>query len=270
MLDVLTYCADVQAWSPGVRYSAELAANVGAALTGIHVSPRWPAREPRGAPPSIMAELVAHAQEEVRAAMEAGVRFGTWARSVGVASTRWHVALGDPVEVLGVAGNWNDLIVIDRKVGDRDDTTDLICELLLSGFVCIGVPDSGYALTRFDRIVVAFDGYPGSVRALHAATPLLLHAAQVILLECEVDVDADEARPAFDPRSYLADHGIHAELETVDCSEGALGILDATSRNRADMLVVGARGRQRLGDSRLREATQQLLKYAGVPILMAH
>jgi nucleotide-binding universal stress UspA family protein len=274
VLDVLAYCSEVNVWTPGVRYAAELAANLGATLTGVHVSPPWPMHEPAGTPPSLMAELIAHAQEEIGAAMHAGTRFGTWARDLGVAPTRWHVALGDPADALGVAGNWNDIIVIDRRIGDRDDTVDLIRDVLLAGSVCIAVPDNGYAITRFDRIAVAFDGSPPSIRALHAATPLLRRASHVIVMEAfaEEDESDDAAKPSFDPLSYLAHRGIECEIETIACHGGsrAEAILEATSKTRADLLVSGARGKRRLGDSRLDETSRHFLDYAGVPVLMAH
>lgn len=274
MLDVLAYCSDVNVWTPGVRYAAELAASLGATLTGLHVSPPWPMHEPAGTPPSLMAELIAHAQEEVGAAMHAGVRFGTWARELGVPSTRWHVALGDPADVLGVAGNWNDIIVIDRTIGDRDDTVDLIRDVLLAGSVCIAVPDNGYAVTRFDRIAVAFDGSPPTIRALHAATPLLQRASHVILIEAAADEEDIEstAKPKFDPMRYLAERGIEGEIETVGFDGGSLAeaILDTASRNRADLLVSGARGKRSLGDSRLHETSRHFLDYADIPVLMAH
>jgi nucleotide-binding universal stress UspA family protein len=274
MLDVLAYCRDVNVWTPGVRYAAELAASLGATLTGIHVAPLWPSHEPPGTPPSVMAELVACAQEEVRTAMEADARFGVWARGLGVASTKWHVALGDPTEVLGVAGNWSDLIVIERRIGDRDNTMELLSEVLLSGFVCIAVPENGYALTRFDRIAIAFDGSTASIRALHASTPLLERASHVILIESETEGDAGEAMSSstFDPRRYLADRGVEVEVAPRDALKAtcAEGILEAASRNRADLLVSGAHGKRRLGDCRLDETSNHLLKYTGVPILLAH
>jgi len=275
VLDVLAYCSEVNVWTPGVRYAAELAATFGATLTGVHVSPPWPMHEPAGAPPSLMAELVAHAQEEVGVAMHAGVRFGDWARGLGVTSTRWHVALGDPADVLGVAANWSDLVVIDRRIGDRDDTVDLIRDVLLAGSVCVAVPDHGYAVTRFERIVVAFDGSPPSIRALHAATPLLKRATHVVLLEPGADDDDENegaAKPEFDPLRYLADRGIRAEIETIGCEGGscAEAILAASSSNRADLLVSGARGKRRLGDSRLHEMSRHFLDHAGIPVLMAH
>lgn len=273
MLDVLAYCSDIHVWTPGVRFAAELAASFDATLTGIHVSPSWPAREPTGAPPSLMAELVAHAQEEMRSAMQADGRFAAWARGLGVRSVNWHVALGDPAEVLGVAGNWNDVIVIDRRIGDRDDTTELLCEMLLSGFVCIAVPDNGYALTRFDRVAVAFDGSPACIRALHAAGPLLQRAMRVVLIETERELDTDDTAPAprFDPKRYLTDRGVDFDVAhlNLECITRAEAILEIASKNRTDLLVAGAPGKRGLGDCRLHATASHLLNYAGTPILMA-
>jgi nucleotide-binding universal stress UspA family protein len=271
--DILAYCADARVWSPGVRYAAELAANLGALLTGLHVSPPMPAREPQDIPPSLMAEFVAYAQEEVRTAMLAGPRFDAWAREFGVRSTQWQVALGDPADVLGLAGNWNDVIVIERRLGDREDTTSLICEVLLSGFSCICVPENAYAIGRIERIVVAFDGSPASIRALHRATPLLRHATHVILLHGSWrDADGEPAtyRPAFDPIQHLRGHDIGAQVEEI-AESGARAdesILETASRNRADLLVIGVGGKRQRGDCHLDSVAGRLLRCASLPLFM--
>ena len=273
MLDILAYCSDVRVWTPGVRYAAELAAKLGGTLTGIHVSPPWPTSEPRGAPPSLMAELVAHAQEAVYTAMEANTRFCTWAAGLGVGSTKWHVALGDAADVLSVAANWSHVTVIDRRISDREDTTRLIYETLLSGFVCLVVPDNGYALARVQRVAVAYDGSSACIRALHAAVPLLQRAIHVVLIECDLAKDAREGapRPPFDPRQYLLDRGVDVDVEQPDgdASACAQAILDAASRNRADLLVAGAPGKRHFGECRLDETPRLLLNYTGIPVLLA-
>lgn len=273
MLDVLAYCHDVRVWTPGVRYAAELAAGLRGTLTGLHVAPPWPTREPPGAPPSLMAELLAHTQEAVRTAMEADGPFISWAGGVGVESVKWHVALGDAAEVLAVASNWSDVTVIDRRIGDRDDTMGLICEMLLSGVVCIAVPDNGYALTRLDRITIAFDGSPASIRALHAGMPFMQRAAHVLLIRCNHEDEgcATTVPAAFDPQRYLAGHGIKVDMEPVDnVGPRAEGILEAASRNRTDLLVSGASGKRHLGECCLDETPGHLLSCVGIPLLMAH
>jgi nucleotide-binding universal stress UspA family protein len=95
----------------------------------------------------------------------------------------------------------------------------------------------------------------------------------VILIESEEGNEGDAmSRSIFDPRRHLADRGIDVEVVPQDglgatCAEA---ILEAASRNRIDLLVSGARGKRRLGDCRLDETSNHLLKYTGVPILLAH
>lgn len=273
MIDVLAYSSDVQVWTPGVRYAAELAANLGGTLTALHVAPPWPQREPRGAPPSVMAELLAYAQEEIRVASQAGARFAAWARAIGVGSAAWHVAMGDVAEVLGAAGNWSDLIVIDRRTGDRDVTTELLAETLLAGHVCMAVPADGDANVRFDRIFVAFDGSPAAVRALHASMPLLERAQNVLFLRHAPAVARREApmSASFDPVDWLRARQINVRLETLDPCVGSIGqaILDASSRNRTDLLVCGVRGKPGLDENRLDGVARHVLACSGVPALMA-
>jgi nucleotide-binding universal stress UspA family protein len=266
VLDVLAYSSDFSVWTPGVRYAAELAANLGAALTGVHVAPPWPSREPRGAPPSLMAELLAHAQEELQAATRAGAHFDAWARGIGVGSATWHVAFGDPAEAIGIAGNWNDLVVFDRRIGDLDGTSDLICRTLLSGCACIAVPDKGHEPPRFDGVLVAFDGSPGAIRALHASMPLLERARRVVVLSIERAVDGAPSC-AFDPARWLGERGIGSEFQ--DCSSAPAAILESASRNRADLLVCGIHGKRQLGECRLDERSLDLLTRSGIPLLMA-
>ena len=93
-----------------------------------------------------------------------------------------------------------------------------------------------------------------------------LLSSAIMTLACAATV------PAFDPLRYLAERGIEAEIETVESGLGSRGeaILEATSRNRADLLVSGARGKRRLGDSRLHETSRHFLDCAGIPVLMAH
>jgi nucleotide-binding universal stress UspA family protein len=271
-MDVLAYASEVRVWTPGVRYAAELAASVGATLTGLYVAPPWPAREPSGAPPSVMAELLACAQEDVRAALQAGTRFGAWARELGVASASWHVALGDAAEVLGIAGNWSDLIVVDRRIGDRDGTSDLIGETLLAGYVCLAVPDNRYALARFDRVFVAFDRTPTAIRALHAALPLIERAERVIVLAFDGDGRSDTVSPlSFDPVRWLELRGIGVEVDAsaLDGDVSGATLLAASARHRADLLVSGARGKLRLDECRLDPVAQHLLAYSEIPLLMA-
>jgi len=273
--DILVHCADFRAWSPGVRYAAELAAALDASLTGIHVGAPIPAKAPGGTPPSLMTEYIAYAQDEIQSAMQAGKRFAEWAQQFRVGSAHWQVALGDPADVLCVAGNWNDLLVIERGGDGADDSIALISEILLTGIACLVVPEMTYAVGRLERIAVAWNGSPAATRALHAAMPMLRRAAHVILLlgaRPDPVHGTPQCKPAFDPKSYLLAQGIRVVTETIDSDDDEIGnaLLTAASKNRADLLVMGAYGKKRFNEWYLGGTTRHVLQYAGVPLFMRH
>lgn len=275
MRDILVNCDDFRIFSPAVRYAAELAATLDASLTGIHVEAPIPSRAPDAMPPSLMAEFIAYTQDEIQSAMVAGTRFAEWARDFGVPSTRWQVALGDAAAIFCVAGNWSDLLVLERGNGGVDDSIRLISEVLLSGLPCLVVPEMTYAVGRIERVAVAWNGSPASTRALHAAMPMLRRAAHVILLlGARPDPHAVDVacKPVFDPRRYLRARGIDVVTESIEASADEVGdtLLTAASRNRADLLVMGAFGKKRFNEWYLGGTTRHVLQYAGVPLFMRH
>jgi nucleotide-binding universal stress UspA family protein len=273
--DILVHCDNFRVWSPAVRYAAELAATLNASLTGLHVGVPIPLRAPDAIPSSLMAEFIAYAQDEIQSAMTAGTRFSEWAHEFGVQSTRWHVALGDAAAVLCVAGNWNDLLVVERGNRGVEDPIRLISEVLLSGPVCLMVPEMAYAVGRIERVAVAWNGSPASTRALHAAMPMLRRAVHVILLlgaSPERQTGDIASKPAFDPRRYLLARGIDVVTESIEASVDEVGdtLLTAASRNRADLLVMGAFGKRRFNEWYLGGTTRHILQYAGLPLFMKH
>ncbi len=135
----------------------------------------------------------------------------------------------------------------------------------------MAIPDNGYALARFDRVFVVFDGSPGAIRALHASLPLLERAANVIVLSYEQESREGAAAPRFDLACWLGDRAIRAEFEPVLEREGATAqsILAAASRNRSNLLVCGARARRGFDQSCLDPIAQHVLTYGDLPVLMA-
>lgn len=275
MRDILVYCDDFRVWSPTARYAAELAAALDASLTGLHVGTRIPLEAPQGTPPPLLAEFIAYVQDDIQAAMVAGQHFAHWAQQFGVKSTAWQVALGDAADILCVAGNWNDVLVVERSSGRIEDPLGLISEVLLSGLACLVVPEMTYAVGRLERIAVAWNGSPASTRALHGAMPLLRRATQVVLLRAArpKSLRSEVAfEPEFDPEDYLRARGIQVRTESIEANdeEAADALLTAASRNRADLLVMGAFGKMRFHEWYLGGTTRQVLQYAGLPLFMAH
>lgn len=274
--DVLTYCSDFRQWSSCAGYAAELAAALGASLTGLHAGEPLPVMPAAGNVTSGLAEWMAEATDEVHYAMLAGREFATWARGLGVDETHWQVALGDPRDVLDAAAATADLVVLGRPPQlDSGPMVALLRSVLLSGQPCIVVPPTFCVMGRLERIVVAWDGSSASTRSLHAAIPLLRKADDVWLLRAAHPRESGRIvalQPPFDPLAHLGNHGIEASQEIVATHGTAAGhaLLAAASLHRADLLIAGANGKARRSEARLGDTTDYLLQHATLPLFLRH
>ena len=203
-------------------------------------------------------------------AMLAEGRDSPHGRAVRRAETQWHVALGDRPMCSASPPTGATSSCLERQNAEAQRSIDLISETLLSGFACIVVPEATYAIGRLERIAVAYDGSPASIRALHEALPLLSKATHVVLLCGSWPVEQPDGGPAFDPQRHLAMHGIAVEREDLDvgADEAADALLEAASRHRVDLVVAGAPGKSRFGDVHLDPIPRYLLQYASIPLYL--
>lgn len=273
MLDILVHCPSFRVWGPSVRYAADLATSLGASLTGIYVGAPIPAKAPDDVPVPLLSEFVACAQDDTESAIAAREQFESHCRDLGLRSAHWQVALGDTAEILCAAGSWNDLLVIERGDRETEESVGLINDVLLSGLACVVVPEATYALPRIERIAVAWNGSSSATRAIHTAMPLLQSALHVLLLRGKGgDPGYIRCKPAFDPECELRARGIQVRTQWVDAGEDDVGavLLEAASRHRADLLVMGAYGRKRLGQWYIGGTTRHVLQYADIPLFLQH
>jgi len=79
-------------------------------------------------------------------------------------------------------------------------------------------------------------------------------------------------RPPFDMLSHLRRHGIDPEQREIaaDESDAGAALLDSAAALRADLLVMGAYGRNRFSEWIFGGATRHVLRHAGIPVLMRH
>lgn len=273
MLDILVHCSSFRVRGPAVRHATELAAALRASLTGIYIGAPIPAKAPDDVPEPLLAEYVACAQSDTESAIAAREQFESHARDSGVRSAHWQVALGDAAEILCAAGSWNDLLVIERGDRETEESVGLINDVLLSGLACIVVPELTDAIPRSQRVAIAWNGSPSSTRAMHAAMPLLQSALHVILLRGKGgDQGSVTCKPAFDPEHELRARGIDVLTEWIEPADDDAGatLLAAASKHRADLLVMGAYGRKRLGQWYVGGTTRHALQYANIPLFLRH
>jgi nucleotide-binding universal stress UspA family protein len=275
VLDILVHCHEFERFTSGPRYAAELAGTLDASLTGLYVAPPLPRALPSEAPPALAREFLAFVHDEIDRAENAGPGFGQQAAVFGATEVHWQVALGRLPEVLAVAGNWNDLIVIEHRERVPRECSDAIAGSLLGGVPCIVVREAARPCAiRRGRIAIAWNGSPEAIRAVHAALSLLQLAEQIFLLASPATTSQSPVicEPEFAMEAYLALHGLSAQYVSIDVSHHRPeeAILVAAANVAADLLVMGAFGTTRPSPGEPLGTTSFILERAMLPLLLHH
>lgn len=271
MGDVLALVTSTDPWGRAAVAGARLARHVGGTLTGCFIDPALLALGLAEAEPTVLS-LLYERPGVLRA--NAAADFATFARSHGVPEAAWVVAESGVARVLRRLGAWHDLAVLECDMVGHEGLFEVLGEALLACHMpCLVLPPGSGAELAFERIAIGWNGSLQAARAIHAALPLLARASDVRVIDGVSDrEEADDGVPSFEPRSYLARHGIAARLHTIDVDPQAAGatLLEEAHRMQADLLVMGAYGHSRLRERIFGGATRHLLAHADVPLLMQH
>lgn len=275
MQDILAYTDHFETWTPGPAYAADLAAGLGAALTGVYVCPSPTEAVAAYDAPELLAEFLETTRLLEDRASRARTAFIEWASRRGVHSAEWQVAEGYVPRMLEHIGNWHDLLVLERAAESPwGSATELGNIVLTSGLPCIVVPPRMSGARTRDCLVLAWNGSPEAIRAIHAARPFMATAKRVVVLSGEPRERAGEIgwQQEFDLNHYLGQHGVQAEVRPLatDTKEVGPGLLEAAAEVGADMLVMGAYGRTRFSEWAFGGATRHVLSAASIPVLMRH
>lgn len=273
MRDLVVLVQDCRSWQPYVRYAADVAARLHASLTGIYVAPEA-IPLPDAAPPALASELIEIHREECERARRAAGPFQQWAADHGVRRSAWRLTDGPLALALESAAKWHDALVLEQdRDSSREYTGDIGQVLVRTNLPCFVVPpEVGQA--RLDTIAVAWNGASESVRALHAALPLLRKATRIVLICGQRNEPFAEPRwsPPVDVVDYLAWQGLQAERVNIDVDSEHAGptVLAQAERVAADLLVLGAYGRTRFSEWFLGGVTRHVLQHAKLPLFMRH
>ncbi|MBC2653196.1 universal stress protein [Novosphingobium flavum] len=168
-----------------------------------------------------------------------------------------------PVDALAAAALLADVVVVPRQ-----DAVAADLPLAIRGPV-LAVNDDRPLAFPLGRVAVAWDGGASAAHALRASVPLLATAGAVTVLVIETD---PAGFPATDVASYLARHGISAELRPLPRQGSVEATLTAAlAADRPDLLVMGAYGHGRLRAFLFGGVTEHFLASPDGPaLLLAH
>lgn len=275
MRDILVYANAFDSWSPGLTYAAHFAAAFDATLTGIYICPSPMTMVLSHEAPELAAYVIENIRELEECAYDARASFVSWANALGVRDAAWQVAEGDVPHTLGHAGNWHDLIVLERTAEPPLESGPVLGQIVLgTDLPCIIVPPRIADKVTLDCVALAWNGSPEAIRAIHSAWPILARAGRVVILRGTPRDAVREIgwKPEFELSDYLQRHGIHAEekpLVTQDEGAGS-ALLAAAKAAGAHMLVMGAYGRTRFSEWIFGGATRHVLNHADIVVLMRH
>lgn len=273
--DILVYANNFESWSVAVEYAARLAASEQANLTAAYIYPTPSFMMPAYGASALLAAIVEHTHRIEKESLAAEQNFTAWARGLGVPHANWQVVEGYLPDALTHIGNWHDVLVLGRD-GELpwESAGDVGALVVRSGLPCIVVPQGWHGATSIECVAVAWNGAPEGLRAIHAARPLLKKAGRVVLLSGRRRDPLAEIgwRPEFALHAYLRRHGIEVEDVEIGATGAEVGeaLLDAAARANADLLVMGAYGRNRFSEWVFGGATRHVLEHAGLPVFMRH
>jgi nucleotide-binding universal stress UspA family protein len=188
----------------------------------------------------------------------------------------WLVAQGEPVEALCHAARWCDLVVAERPTLQADAPTGwgtVSRTVFGAGTPVVVVPEAAKSMTLGERVLVAWNHSREAMRAIHGAVPVLMRAAQIVVLDGAPQQDRLGARhlPQLDLRAWLARRGVKAEFRNfTPKNDFGAAILAAAHETQSDLIVMGAWGHSRIAELVLGGATRHLFQHSDLPLFAAH
>lgn len=130
-----------------------------------------------------------------------------------------------------------------------------------SGRPVILVPHSLPLAALPQRLLVAWDASPASVRAIHGALPLIRRAAETVIATVSDDKELRPGQSGIELAHLLARHGAKPRFMALQRGSGGVleRLLAAAADTESDMLVMGAVRHSPLRNLVLGSATQDML-----------
>lgn len=299
---VLVHIDESNRTAERVRLAATIARDagghlIGAALTGVSRSVY-----DDDAPHQPDAHLALHLNMLREQARQALTGFGAQVAALGLASFEQRVLDDEAGGGISLLARYADLVVIGQIDPDHASASvmdDFPAYVVLNsgrpvlivpyaGAPQSGAPAPGHGMADTARhgvarnVLISWNASKEAGRAVNAALPLLQQAEQVHVAIFDPDQDsaAHAGQPGAELLSYLARHGINAQL-SLRHSERHAGLLKWPSGVgeallshaadvAADLLVMGAYGHSRLRETLLGGVTRTVLQTMTLPVLMAH
>jgi len=268
--DLLVHVDTTKQCAARLDLAALLARQLDARLTALYVGRTDdipPTMADQYAPAALDAVDTTHAmqRENVEALFKAHMSAGNWQQLIE--------ETGDVAEVVLQHARYRDLTILgqvdpDAKATDGElPVPDLVG--LNSGKPILMVPYAGRFPTIGERILIAWNESPQTIRAVDDALPLLAKAKKVTILtisRSNAEIDSDGIV------GHLDRHGIATETERLVASESEIGdlLLSRAADETADLMVMGLYSHSRMRERVFGGVSREVLRHMTIPVLMSH
>jgi nucleotide-binding universal stress UspA family protein len=265
----------------GSRAATELAIKwakrLGAALTGIAILDDVPDRRPglyvSYTSYKVLAylERLAHLKAETRRFV---ADFGARCAETGVRFTA-RVERGDPVDVILALHDDYDVTLLPREPHfrfqiDHDPANTLTAVLRQARRPIVAVPET---ISSGDEVLVAYDGSPAAVDALHAFAESGLGIDRPVTVVCADENKVEAVRLAEEAARYLGYHDVRATIRPLAADpsmDDADTLAAAAAFADAGMVVMGAFSHGRLREWFRPSVTTRMLARPGRLLYLHH
>lgn len=184
----------------------------------------------------------------------------------------WIDTIGGFSASLKRAADLTDLIVVNRKLDDSwaPDMRGVAGDILVAtNKPIVAMPGDARGFDTSGKVLIAWNGSPAAAAALRAATPLLLHASEVEIVEI---IDPATSTTAQDAATYLSRHGIHPMIRQVahDKHSPAVTLLDICCGGDYAYVVMGGFDHRRFSEAMFGGVTRKMLTESPLPMFLAH
>lgn len=191
--------------------------------------------------------------------------------------SQWRAAVQFPAQTIAAEARAADLVISghSHRKGASAYTAAAPGPLVMETGrpVLVVPPDCDHLMVK--DVVVAWKDTREARRAVSDALPFLQKAAGVLLVEISDSIDAAPAarQRLSDVDEFLRRHGVKSEIMVVaEANHGSAGeqMLDIAGQQKADLIVAGAYGHNRLREWAFGGFTHELLAQTGKAVLFSH
>lgn len=219
--------------------------------------------------------LISQGQEEIKKGLQKLEELFRSALKGRADKLDWRSAIGHPVPFIAAQARAADLVIVNRYtiegLADLTREVDPADLVMSAGRPLLVVPPDATSINS-DTVVIGWKDTREARRAVLDALPLLRASRKAIVVTIE---EAANLRPAHeaaaDVVAFLQRHGVVAEAAAKPPTDDVAGVLEEVARDhKADIIVVGAYGHNRLTEWALGGVTRDILMKSARAALISH